>query len=74
MNGMNKILALCDMEEEYAYLMTEYMKKQKDLPWEVRTYTSLEELLRTEQGSFVLMVVSESLYCAELESLKENYQ
>ena len=70
MNGMNKILALCDMEEEYAYLMTEYMKKQKDLPWEVRTYTSLEELLRTEQGSFVLMVVSESLYCAELESLK----
>lgn len=65
MKNLTKILALCDAEEEYACLMTEYMRKQKDLPWEVRTYTGVDELLRTEQ-CFALLVVSESVYCEEL--------
>lgn len=69
MKELTNILALCDTEEEYAYLMTEYMRKQKDLPWEVRTYTSLEELLRAEWG-FDLLVVSESVYCEELINLR----
>lgn len=68
MKDVTKILALCDAEEEYAQLMTEYMRKQKELPWEVRTYTGPEELLREEQN-FVLLVAAESVYSEELMRL-----
>ena len=30
-------MALCDTEEEYAQLMTEFLRKHKDLPWELHT-------------------------------------
>lgn len=40
-----KVMALCDTEEEYAQLMTEFMRKQKNLPWELHTYTNVDTLL-----------------------------
>ena len=43
-----KRLILCDTEQEYADLMTEFMRRQKGLPWEINTYTDVEELLKTE--------------------------
>lgn len=66
-----KVMALCDTEEEYAWLMTEFLKRHKDLPWELHTYTSVEELLAGEQYCPVsMLVVSESAYTEELQKLQ----
>lgn len=66
MNNLKRIMALCDSEEEYAQLMTEFLKKHKDIPWEVQTYTSIEELLKTDSGKLTLLVVSEADFCQEM--------
>ncbi|MCM1044767.1 MAG: hypothetical protein NC417_04590 [Candidatus Gastranaerophilales bacterium] len=70
MKKHTEILVLCDREEEYARLMTEYLKRRRDLPWEVHTYTDMEELIKGEKAEEVsLMVVAESTYQEELEEL-----
>lgn len=65
-----KIFVLCDAEEEYAQLLTEFLKKRRDLPWKVHTYTSVEELMRSEKGAVALLVVAESIYCETLQMLQ----
>lgn len=70
MKEKEKILALCDSEEEYAQLMTEFLKRQRDLPWKIHTYTSAEQLLKEEKSSPELLVVSESAYCEALQSFQ----
>lgn len=65
-----EVMVLCDPEEEYAQLMTEFLKKHKDLPWKIRTYTSVEDLLRTEKAAVGLLVISETAYSEELQSLQ----
>lgn len=66
-----KVMALCDTEEEYARLMTEFLRRHKDLPWELHTYTSVEELLAREKHCPVAMlVVAESAYTEELQRLQ----
>jgi len=63
-----KIMLLCDAEEEYAQLMTEFLGKHKKLPWVLRTYTDAEELMRQESGAD-LFVVAESTYGEEMKKL-----
>lgn len=72
MKGLDgKVMALCDTEEEYARLMTEFLKRQKDLPWELHTYTSVEELLTGERHcSIAMLVVAESAYTEDLQRLQ----
>jgi len=66
-----KILALCDTEEEYAHLMTEFLKKHKDLPWELHTYTNVRELFEGEGEEHVnMLVVAESAYTEEMKKLQ----
>lgn len=66
-----KVMALCDTEEEYARLMTEFLRRHKDLPWELHTYTSVEELLERERHCPVAMlVVAESAYTEEMQRLQ----
>ena len=67
--GECKVMALCDAEEEYAQLMTEFMKKQKNLPWELHTYTNADTLLDVERQSIDMLVVAESAFCQELREL-----
>lgn len=62
-------MALCDTEEEYAQLMTEFLKKQKNLPWELHTYTSVEELMKEEKPAVSMLVVAESAFCEEMRTL-----
>lgn len=62
-------MALCDTEEEYAQLMTEFMKQRKNLPWELHTYTNVDTLLRAEEQGTDMLVVAESAYCEELQTL-----
>lgn len=65
------VMVLCDTEEEYAQLMTEFLKRHKDLPWELHTYTSVEELLLGEQHRSVsILVVAESAYSEEIKKLQ----
>lgn len=63
-------MVLCDPEEEYAQLMTEFLKKHKELPWKIRTYTSVDDLLHTEKAAVGLLVVSETAYSEELQSIQ----
>ncbi len=70
MRDGERIMVLCDTEEEYAQLFTEFLKKHKDLPWKVHTYTAVEDLVKTEKSAFDMLVVSESAYCEELLSLQ----
>lgn len=65
-----EVMVLCDPEEEYAQLMTEFLKKHKELPWKIRTYTSVDDLLRTEKAAVGLLVVSEAAYSEELQSIQ----
>ena len=68
-DGACKVMALCDTEDEYAQLMTEFMKKRKNLPWELHTYTNVGTLLKTEEKGLDMLVVAESAYCQELREL-----
>lgn len=70
MKEEEKILALCDSEEEYARLMTEFLQRQRDLPWKIHTYTSAEQLLKEEKSPPELLVVSESAYCEALQPFR----
>ena len=63
------VLTLCDAEEEYAGLMTEYMEKQKNLPWHVRTYTDVKKMMEAERETDI-MLVAESVYCDEIRELE----
>ncbi len=65
----SKVMVLCDTEEEYAQLMTEFMKKRKNLPWELHTYTDVQDLISMEKQEMELLVVSESDYGPELQAL-----
>lgn len=70
MDEKEVILVLCDREEEYAQLMTEYLKKHRDLPWQVHTYTDTEQLIKQEEhGGIAMLVVAESAYSEELKIL-----
>lgn len=63
------IVVLLDTEEEYARLMTEFLRKHKNLPWELHTYTNAVELLREEKESVALLVVAESACSEEIQRL-----
>ena len=68
MHSEEVVLALCDGEEEYTQLITEYMEKWERLPWVVHAYTDVEKLMEAEKG-VVLLVVSESDYRDEIKTL-----
>lgn len=68
-NSEEIVLAFCDSEEEYVVLMTEFMERQKNLPWSVHTYTDPAKLMEKEQGADILLV-AESVYCEEFKELQ----
>lgn len=70
MKEEEKLLVLCDEEEEYARLLTDFLQKQRDLPWRIHTYTSIEELMRSEKEPVMLLAVSESVYSETLQALQ----
>lgn len=65
------VLVLCDKEEEYAHLMTEYIRTHRELPWSLHTYTDVEELLRREKDCAIdVMAVAERTYQDKLSTLR----
>lgn len=69
MRGEEKVMVLCDTEDEYAQHMAEFLNKHKELPWKIRTYTSVQDLIKEEKAEPELLVVSESAYCREVEGI-----
>lgn len=62
---------LCDTEAEYAQLMTEYLKTHSDIPWELHTYTDVEEMMREESKRQAdMLVVAERAFSSEMEALQ----
>ena len=65
------VLVLCDREEEYAQLMSDFIKRNREMPWSVHTYTNVEELMQMEKNCPIdVMAVSESAYQEELSKLR----
>lgn len=64
------VMILYDGEEEYAQLMSDFLRSHRDTPWEVRTYTSEEELLEEEkENDIAVLVIAESVYSDKLDVL-----
>lgn len=70
MREEDQLLVLCDGEEEYARLLTDFLQKQRELPWRIHTYTSVEELMRFEKEPVGLLAVAESAYGEAVQELQ----
>lgn len=55
------ILVLYDTETEYAGAMTEFLRRHKELPWEIYTYTTEKALLQLQE-EITILLVAESAY------------
>jgi hypothetical protein len=67
-----QVLVLYDSEEEYTRLMGEFMRKRRDLPWEIHTYTDADKMFGGEFPNEInMLVVSESDYREASEKLEK---
>lgn len=65
-----KIFAICDMEEAYAFRLMEYMLDKVRLPYNVQLFTKVEELQRfAKREEIEILLIAESA----LRMLKEEY-
>ncbi len=66
----DNILVLCDTEEEYARLMSEYLKSRREVSWDIHTYTEIEALKDFAQTETIkLLAVAENAYTEEVRKL-----
>lgn len=65
-------LAFCDGEREYLDLMAEYLRKNRELPWEICAFSGVEELQRAGLEQFVFFVVAESMYGEVFEEVEPS--
>ncbi len=73
MDKRKHIMVLCDTEEEYAQLMTEFLRKHKELPWEIHTYTDTDELMKEEcSEDLAMLVIAESTYTEQIKTLQSK--
>lgn len=69
-DGMEqKVLILCDPEEDYAYRMSDYMRRESFFPWTVKVYTQVAGLYESQGQQMDMLVVSESVYEEKLQQL-----
>lgn len=65
-----KIMAVCDMEESYAFRMAEYLLEKVRLPYAVHLFTGVEELERfADREEIAVLLIAESAW----RLLKEEY-
>lgn len=65
-------LAFCDGEREYLDLMVEFLRKNRELPWEICAFSGVEELQRAGLEQFAFFVVAESMYGDVFEELEPS--
>lgn len=65
------IFAVCDLEVEYAYHFMEYLSKKRNIPFEMRVFTSADTLLKFVKGCPIeLLLISEEAMCEEIQEEK----
>lgn len=65
-----KIMAVCDIEEGYAFRMAEYLLEKVRLPYTVHLFTGVEELERfADREEIAVLLIAESAW----RLLKEEY-
>ncbi|MBQ6696298.1 MAG: hypothetical protein IJN16_06305 [Lachnospiraceae bacterium] len=58
-----KLLVLCDPEEDYAQHMADFLRKKKEASWEILVYTKPQELVKMAQKTKIeILLISESAY------------
>ena len=59
----HKLLVLCDPEEDYAQQMADFLRRKKEVSWEVITYTRPDELVKFAQKEKIeILLISETAY------------
>lgn len=62
------IFAVCDLEVEYAYHFMEFISKKKNIPLEIRVFTSAQTLLEfVRDHPIELLLISEKAMCEEIQ-------
>ena len=64
-----RVLILCDPEEDYVFRMSDYMRKDKFFPWTVKVYTQTAGLYESAGQPVDMLVVSESVDAEGLQGL-----
>jgi hypothetical protein len=66
----NKILAVCDREENYAYRLTEMLKEHKELPFDIHVFTETALLAAfVAERKIECLLVAESVFNEEIGAL-----
>lgn len=66
----NRILAICDLEENYAYRMMEVLKVKRDIPFEIHVFTQIDTLMEFGRKVEVeCLLITESAYCDGIREL-----
>ena len=59
----HKFLVLCDPEEDYAQHMADFLRRKKDMDWDIRIFTVWEELQKfSVEEAIEILLVAESAY------------
>lgn len=64
-----KVLILCDPEEDYVFRMSDYMRRDKFFPWTVKVYTRIAGLYESAGQPVDMLVVAESVYEDKMQGL-----
>lgn len=71
MKRERNIFAVCDLEVEYAYHFMEYLSKKKNIPFEVRVFTSPETFLEfAREHPVELLLISEKAVNEQIQAQK----
>lgn len=63
-------LVFCDQEQEYAHLLSNFLRERKGIAWEIQTYTNMETMLEKERNKQIdIMMVAERSFEQVVEEL-----
>lgn len=68
MRNERAVFAVCDLEVDYAYHFMEYLSKKKNIPFEVRVFTSPQTFLEfAAKHPVELLLISETAMCDQVQ-------
>lgn len=70
----HKLLVLCDPEEDYAQHMADFLRRKKDMVWDIRIFTDCDALRTFSQEQAIeVLLISETAYgSCEKEKFAEH--
>lgn len=70
MNQPKSILAVCDLEVEYAYNFMEYLNQKRNIPFDVQAFTGPEVLCAYAQNhSIEILLISGKAMCDAIKEI-----